>query len=795
MQNKGFLYWLLNKDKKPLYQSQADQVLEADPDTLLTAEGVPSHLKYSPDGWKGTLIKYARNVKYLGLTRDYTVPMIFVKDGARIIKDFFWRFGRNAILYFVIKKLNRTTFPDFYDDYYVGELDLSKASHDKDSIKVQVVEGGLSKLLKANENTKFEIPIDTDPEKKVLYHDGLTFVQKVEYYVSDGMLVSNNGQHTLQAEINSSEQLNAVSQLGAVSANRAHFKNNNELLAQNNYVVKTSANATEMTITFDIGVTVDLADGIPVFPGDGGRLLARVFNDLGVATDGIVLKDYGSGATLYQHHRLTGSVTFTVPPYSRVFICNFFTVGGTIASSSVSEAVFWFYDNNVNDFIRIDYTARYKPSLVEFLTPITLFNRIVEKITDGMYSVKSDFLLSLNDLAITSGPALRKYKAPAVIKTSLSDFFKSLQRYGIGLSVENEMLVIEKHDYFFKKDVAFDLGVVDDVEIVVAEDLVFNTLKVGYPNQEIDKVNGRDEFNVTLQFKAPENRIIKELDLVSIYRADMYGIEITRIDLLGKDTTDNKADNDTFMINVSKGATITYYYGAFKTQVNSGQYFISIPAVLYDLEIGSKITISGASSNNGIYTIENTSYLIVGYTTIRVTEPVTNADLLGTISYTDQEIYKLNRPAYTSITGLLRPEEAFNIPLSPKRAFNNNGAYIRSIFDLQDIDYIKFTSGDKNSLLSTTLNGETITENADVVVGSLPEKLFRPYYVKFKTKVPVNLTDLMRANPYSLIKLTYKDHPIYIYLWDGGIAPATDDSQSWIGLMGPNTDVDKLRKL
>ena len=55
MQNKTFISWLFNKDKKPLY---VDGIIrEADKDTFLKPDGQPAHLQYSPDGWRDVLVK------------------------------------------------------------------------------------------------------------------------------------------------------------------------------------------------------------------------------------------------------------------------------------------------------------------------------------------------------------------------------------------------------------------------------------------------------------------------------------------------------------------------------------------------------------------------------------------------------------------------------------------------------------------------------------------------------------------------------------------------------------------
>jgi hypothetical protein len=112
-------------------------------------------------------------------------------------------------------------------------------------------------------------------------------------------------------------------------------------------------------------------------------------------------------------------------------------------------------------------------------------------------------------------------------------------------------LQLEKKEFWFDASSVIDLDPALDLAVTSANDFIFNTIKVGYPNQDYDNVNGKDEPNTTQTYTTPITKVVKELNLVSEYRADMYGIEFTRINLEGKTTTDNESDNDTFVIQVN----------------------------------------------------------------------------------------------------------------------------------------------------------------------------------------------------------------------------------------------------
>jgi hypothetical protein len=101
---KGFLYYLFSKNKLPLY---VDKFVQEGDQNYNKLTGEPAHLQYAPDGWKDTLVKYARNIKYWGLFRDFTVPMKFVGDGAKILRDQMGKFGIESVVTLGIAKLDR----------------------------------------------------------------------------------------------------------------------------------------------------------------------------------------------------------------------------------------------------------------------------------------------------------------------------------------------------------------------------------------------------------------------------------------------------------------------------------------------------------------------------------------------------------------------------------------------------------------------------------------------------------------------------------------------------------------
>jgi hypothetical protein len=308
--------------------------------------------------------------------------------------------------------------------------------------------------------------------------------------------------------------------------------------------------------------------------------------------------------------------------------------------------------------------------------------------------------------------------------------------------------------------------------------MVYNTIKTGYGNYTYDKVNGLDEFNVQQNWKTNITKVVKELDLTSPARADMYGIEITRADYFRKDTTDSSSDTDVYMVDCVQGGTYLYYEGQY---VITGTDTITIPNVLALPTVGGLITIGGTQ-----YAVTSATLIVAGSTTIQVSGTLTNGTFNDQILIYSATAYLVNRPAY-AITGLINPSTAYNINLSPKRALLANASFIHSFIE-DDSSNIEFTSGEKNS----DMVADALIEKEDVPVSTLGAKLYKPYYFNFECIVPDNFLDVMATNPYGLITFAYRGNTYSGYLWDGGVKPATRDAAKFKLLCGPNTNLLNL---
>jgi hypothetical protein len=124
--------------------------------------------------------------------------------------------------------------------------------------------------------------------------------------------------------------------------------------------------------------------------------------------------------------------------------------------------------------------------------------------------------------------------------------------------------------------------------------------------------------------------------------------------------------------------------------------------------------------------------------------------------------------AFTSVTGVISPETAYNLELSPGRCIRRNGRLLRAGLEKYKDQYIKFSFGEANNAMVTQKTGEdAITENADILISTLDSPLFLGEVYNIRAKLTsdqleaLNTTDPdAAANVFGYIEFsdTSKNH-------------------------------------
>lgn len=650
-QGPDHIYFLMNEANESYYVTNG----------VVQVSSSPKPLQFSPDGWRNIQINNQRNPTYFALDRSFTVPLDYVKDGAQILRYLYYNRGVEEKVYMCIAKQALTITATHYGYYYTllyrGEVDFMNFKHDSPKVTVNIMEGGAVKYIKANQNTMYEFDME-DPETVRIRMDGVTLHQSANYIISNGDVLNNLGNHSLAATLIAVE---GITSIGAVSQPRLVKANNAAILNADAYFLQTGAQPTQITVEWDFNMLPQLSGGIsPVF---GTSIILKVTEiaDNFIGTTDLQFVGGGDPNLLYNHtQHFSGSATFTVTANKKVMLW-------MSASNSAGPFINYTYQNNGS--FKVKYTYTHKETFPLAYKPYTLLSKLIDKVTEGQFSIQSDLLMNqFPNIPLTCGDALREI-AGAKAKTSLSQFFNSFNTaLGIGLGMVGNTMRLEKKSDWVDYTNPIDLGEVSRFRCSPAQEYIFNYHKIGFPNQNYEDVNGRQEFNNTHEYLYPNTRVSKVYEQVSDYRADCYGAEFIRINLEGKSTTDNKGDNEIFMIHTLKAISAYYtldsrpIYNLDRT-LNVGATGLLEPARVFNLFLTPKHCLlrNGDYVHSLFYKQENK--FIRFQTTEKnaavVTDVIENADV---------EIANLPDPLFTP--NLLEFES--KVPINQQDILNQN---------------------------------------------------------------------------------------------------------------------------
>jgi hypothetical protein len=507
-QGKKHIYFLRNETGLFYYWSNG----------VANTISTPTPLQYAPDGWRDISVHIQRNSTYFAVDRVFTNPLDFVEDGAQILKYHYYKFGVKSKLYLVIAKeilfIDATHYGFYYTNLYTGQIDFSTFSHQGPKVVAQIMEGDPVKQLRAYENVKYEIPLTVEDTIKVKM-DGIMLRETINWRVIPGI---TSGPHEIAMVYINREG----SSLGVVASQLTQYRAG----GLDNDLFRVTQDIQQMRIFGTIRVKYG-----PVSSG--------------VVTYKLVIsptKQYTLGTIPGTAGTFTVPIDFTFDALEGEQF-HIFSLGQPLSASE-------YFESNIS----IAYRAKYKTTYIRAMRPRKLFDRTAGKM--GITRTESNALDAYSFIVLASGDAIRGLPN-SVIKTSISDIYTSFNTIlSVGMGVENFKLILERRVDLITYSNPVDIGAGRTLKVQPATDYMFNSVKIGSPEQQYEDVNGKQEFNNTHTYTVTQSEIAKELQLISVFRFDSYGAEFVRINLEGKTTTDNKSDNDVFALHIKPSPII-----------------------------------------------------------------------------------------------------------------------------------------------------------------------------------------------------------------------------------------------
>lgn len=559
-----FKYYLLNASGDYYYIDSNGNV-----DTTSTK----TELQDSPSNWHDFSVTFTRDMVYYGLLRSMSNRVIFTWDAAKILRSIYYADGQaysNAYAMFVIeKRIDYANKWDYYE-FYRAEVDFSKDLRDSTDEDGRFFEVGLLRrsayeAIQNNEGTKYNIPFASNDATVLL--DGILLDALYRYQTGD---LTASGAVPVRP-IGSSAQQGYIIPLGFYSYETTEYFRS-FIFAQSQtletYLLSTTPNDANrfMASSVDFSADATITGTINVDCNSMELQMVVLFLEKDMAANTT------ASTTLFTSANLTGSsndVSFTVNPTFTFKKDNFSyfieirfnrILGSSLLDAGVIVKSFNM-DLNVREKLpeTTPKTKRYGKLLEEILTNVgdgnyTFFsNYLSQSFTDAQLNTGGNYNNAPYHTRVTTGNTLRGINGDT-FKTTLRDCMQTgFAIWGLGLGIEGSVIRVEKISHFFQQNnVIYTFEEVNSISYEPATSLLYRHIKYGYNDYTYEKLNGKFEVNSLQEATADVGAVSEELDLISTYRADIYGIEFLRGDFVDKDTTDTDSDNGIFLLDCTE---------------------------------------------------------------------------------------------------------------------------------------------------------------------------------------------------------------------------------------------------
>jgi len=537
----------------------------------LTVDNVRTLLVFAPVGWdKETIGKFQRDMAYFGIIRSLSLPLQFVKDGAQILKAAFDKYGIEAGVRLEVE--HRKSLWD-YETIFRSDLDFSKYNPVGKAVNIMLLETGIGKDIKAKEGITYEFDlVGADIVNIVLpgvqfkeesiwitkYVDATSLNSAKRFVIGTDLTTNGFGSQFLTAYNTNQRNAADSDNFGGDYFVRCDRLGGQTVRIRGNMKGFISPNTSfapsricELLICSTLGTGYNPIKQL--FVGESQTTNPLVFD---VDFDFTYTLQQGEGLYIYSRADQSPSI-----PYL-----------------NVSEGQ-----------IYISYSSVSDPSSCKGIRSFDIMKRVLSRISPSAV-FDSVFLKTVRkDLIFTSGSAIREI-ADAKIKISLKELYQCFYAINdVGLGTDSGKFKLEETYSFFRNIQIMDVGSVKDFSQDNAEELLGNSLKIGYDDGNTDADDGREEYNSGQVWGLPITALQKEINMVSPTRADQFGIEQLRVqfNISKTATSDNKSDNDTFMIDcnpINGDGNFTPILGSQLTSVTG----LTFPLTAYNLLLSPK---------------------------------------------------------------------------------------------------------------------------------------------------------------------------------------------------------------
>lgn len=484
---------------------------------------------------------------YNGVIRKSNSKLILIGKARRLLIEEYRKNYLNSKAAFSVYCINNRWG---YDKAWECPLDFATFEYDTYYAELFCKDNSATALIKSNNNTKFEFPVDELKDENQLRYDGMTVQNKVKFIIT-AEYVEGEDYKIREVEKNSylvwypplfvEESIFSVNDSITIHDQEEGYVYSKDSYDKTKYFLECNK---------DCQITIDLTKLIVSFVENPNSSL--LFNLYKIKADGTVATAYGDGQNGYYYVR-----TISLEKGDKLQISTI--VGNT--NGGYNKAYIYSSD------LPITWTGRMDSKNVDCISLNTLLGKILSSISSDSVTLTGSICETINGVEnerlkntkIVAAESIRQMVG-AKIYTSFKDFSAFMESvFGYVYEIipvateeytEDSIVTFRHRSEVFANGVVKSIRIATEPRFCINKGLIYSALKIGYEKQDYDNGNnGFDEFNFTNHYKTGTTLSTTTLELLCPYRADCYGFEQVA-EKIGKPQESGDSDNDVFIVKV-----------------------------------------------------------------------------------------------------------------------------------------------------------------------------------------------------------------------------------------------------
>ena len=502
-----------------------------------------------------------------GAISEVSFPISLADAGRDFAKDLFDRRGLYAGAVFFVYR--RGDYDNEYSLLKQIELDFSTYKEYEDKVTIEAAKTDLSEIINSAGKTKYDIPVSDIMDEK--------------QWKNEGMKISNYGDYELAFDtpVNIPRADNKISYSICLPLSKnssylvpgmdADFKDESGRAEGSDYFFQNNT-GDMMILSMRMSVSVKCILKFRAYYHDNdaqndyklmsASLVVRKFKSekdyediaIPIATMPKLLSQTSDGSSYISDVEFDNYLDVIFSPtiksgekvgfYLKIESIRYFHI--------ISGSVQYVDSGSGGKFFALFLSKNPTPVRINVINPVSLMQAFLDRMSGqkGLFRANIDWEDEPALVRIVASESIRNLNN-ANIHGSPNDFFDWMKVLGYEYEVDGLSLNFKRRDKLFQKDnIALRMREDEIADLIIQADstYAYTSVEIGYEKQDYEVVSGKCEANGTFSYTTQYiTRDDNKLSLISPYRADSFGIEKLRNDVLG-DTSDKESDNDIFFV-------------------------------------------------------------------------------------------------------------------------------------------------------------------------------------------------------------------------------------------------------